>query len=89
NECHPYVICSALPALDLLALLMSKDYCVERLPELPLEVKDKAGQKSQVLSTESSNSPERQVKEGGVENRDSPQIMKRKKPIEKKPVEDK
>ena len=47
------------------------------------------GQKSQVLGTESSNSPERQVKEGGVENRDSPQIMKRKKPIEKKPVEDK
>lgn len=35
------------------------------------------------------NGPERQVKEGGVENRDSPQIMKRKKPIEKKPVEDK
>lgn len=47
------------------------------------------GQKSQVLGTESSIGPKRQVKEGGVGKRGSPQIIKRKKPIEKKPVEDK
>lgn len=46
-------------------------------------------QKSQVLGTERSNDPKQQVKDRGVEKRGSPQIMKRKKPIEKKPVEEK